>query len=133
VHGEIFPAAACTAAKQAESERRGDPPPAKECRLTLRRDEGAGRRCGHRAQSLIIALAVLTHNLSTLRMETAPALQDAQLFSAYLMLPFAAVTLALLTFNWCGRTLALHLSPASPSWDPFSLPFRWRTLACTGR
>jgi len=104
VHGEISPRDSLHCSQAGGERETGRFSPGKECRLTLCRNEGAGRWCGHRAQSLIIALAVLTHNLSTLRTETAPALQDAHLFSAYLMLPFAAVTLALLTFNWCGRT-----------------------------
>jgi UDP-N-acetylglucosamine--dolichyl-phosphate N-acetylglucosaminephosphotransferase len=71
-------------------------------------------------QSLIIALAVLTHNLLQLSSEPSAELRDAHLFSAYLMLPFAAVTLALLTFNWyaalnCFGDAAAPRSLSSPS------------------
>eukprot|EP00959_Pyramimonas_sp_CCMP1952_P128214 2681222-Pyramimonas_sp.AAC.2 len=51
------------------------------------------------AQSLVIAVAVLIHNLSMLG-ESGDIVNDAHLFSAYLMLPFIATTLALLVFNW---------------------------------
>ena len=49
-------------------------------------------------QSFVIALAVLIHNLSMLGESSET--NDAHLFSAYLMLPFIATTLALLVFNW---------------------------------
>mmetsp|Transcript_39759 Transcript_39759/g.66701 ORF Transcript_39759/g.66701 Transcript_39759/m.66701 type:complete len:404 (-) Transcript_39759:678-1889(-) len=50
-------------------------------------------------QSLVIGVSVLIHNLSMLD-ETNQVVRDAHLFSAYLMLPFIATTLALLVFNW---------------------------------
>mmetsp|Transcript_32512 Transcript_32512/g.71060 ORF Transcript_32512/g.71060 Transcript_32512/m.71060 type:complete len:409 (-) Transcript_32512:393-1619(-) len=49
-------------------------------------------------QSLVIAVAVLVHNLSMLG--ESGEVNDAHLFSAYLMMPFIATTLALLVFNW---------------------------------
>jgi UDP-N-acetylglucosamine--dolichyl-phosphate N-acetylglucosaminephosphotransferase len=53
-------------------------------------------------QTFIVACALLLHNLAELAgfAGTVPALRDGHLFSAYLMLPLAATTLGLLTFNW---------------------------------
>ena len=53
-------------------------------------------------QTFIIACAVLCHNLFELSGPAGllPAVRDGHLFSAYLMLPLAATTLALLLFNW---------------------------------
>ncbi|GBF90594.1 hypothetical protein Rsub_03166 [Raphidocelis subcapitata] len=53
-------------------------------------------------QTFIVACALLLHNLVELSgfAGTVPALRDGHLFSAYLMLPLAATTLGLLTFNW---------------------------------
>lgn len=52
-------------------------------------------------QSLIIAIAVVTHNfMMLLNGDADTTTRDAHLFSAYLMLPFIATTLALLMFNW---------------------------------
>ncbi len=47
-------------------------------------------------------VAVLLHNLVMLSGPAGkdPAVRDGHLFSAYLMMPLAATTLALLTFNW---------------------------------
>ena len=53
-------------------------------------------------QTFIVACAVLLHNLLELggAAGDVPASRDGHLFSAYLMLPLAATTLALLCFNW---------------------------------
>jgi UDP-N-acetylglucosamine--dolichyl-phosphate N-acetylglucosaminephosphotransferase len=53
-------------------------------------------------QTLVIACAVLFHNLYELGGPAGevPAVRDGHLFSAYLMLPLATTTLALLHFNW---------------------------------
>lgn len=53
-------------------------------------------------QTLVIAAAVLAHNLYELGgwAGGVPERRDGHLFSAYLMLPLAATTLGLLAFNW---------------------------------
>ncbi|PSC68793.1 UDP-N-acetylglucosamine-dolichyl-phosphate N-acetylglucosaminephosphotransferase [Micractinium conductrix] len=53
-------------------------------------------------QTFVIACAVLLHNLTMLAGPAGeyPAVRDGHLFSAYLMMPLAATTLALLAFNW---------------------------------
>lgn len=53
-------------------------------------------------QTFIVACAVLGHNLLAVGGYAAgsPAVRDGHLFSAYLMMPLAGVTLGLLTFNW---------------------------------
>ena len=53
-------------------------------------------------QTFIISCAVLCHNLYELGgyARGVPAVRDGHLFSAYLMLPLASTTLALLVFNW---------------------------------
>jgi len=52
-------------------------------------------------QSLVIGVAVLTHNLMMLVDADNPSVvSDEHLFSAYIMLPFISTTLALLVFNW---------------------------------
>ena len=53
-------------------------------------------------QTFLVACALLLHNLVELSgfAGGVPALRDAHLFSAYLVLPLAAVTMGLLTFNW---------------------------------
>ena len=52
-------------------------------------------------QTLVIALAVLCHNLLELGgSQLAPAVRDGHLFSAILMGPLAGTTYALLRFNW---------------------------------
>lgn len=53
-------------------------------------------------QTIIIAAAVLLHNLVELSGHAGQvsALKDGHLFSAYLMLPLASTSLALLHFNW---------------------------------
>ncbi|KAL4450691.1 hypothetical protein ABPG77_001047 [Micractinium sp. CCAP 211/92] len=53
-------------------------------------------------QTFVIACAVLLHNLVMLSGPAGkdPAVRDGHLFSAYLMMPLVATTLALLTFNW---------------------------------
>lgn len=53
-------------------------------------------------QTFVIACAVLFHNLVMLGGPAGeyPDVRDGHLFSAYLMMPLAATTLALLTFNW---------------------------------
>ncbi len=53
-------------------------------------------------QTFIIACAVLFHNLFELggHAGEVAALRDGHLFSAFLMLPLASTTLALLLFNW---------------------------------
>ena len=53
-------------------------------------------------QTFIVASAVLLHNLLELggAAGDVPASRDGHLFSAYLMLPLATTTLALLCFNW---------------------------------
>lgn len=51
-------------------------------------------------QTFIVACAVLLHNLLELSRGTSTSMSDGHLFSAYLMLPLAATTLGLLTFNW---------------------------------
>ena len=58
-----------------------------------------------RPQTLVMAVAVLCHNLNQLSDAHAaanadPITRDAHLFSAYLMMPLAATTLGLLVFNW---------------------------------
>lgn len=53
-------------------------------------------------QTYVVACAVVIHNLLQLLGPAGgvPPLRDANLFSLYLMLPLAAVSLALLLFNW---------------------------------
>lgn len=53
-------------------------------------------------QTFIVACALLLHNLVELsgRAGGVPALRDAHLFSAYLVLPLAATTMGLLVSNW---------------------------------
>ncbi len=53
-------------------------------------------------QTFIVACAILAHNLLAVAGYAAgnPAVRDGHLFSAYLMMPLAGVTLGLLTFNW---------------------------------
>lgn len=51
-------------------------------------------------QTFVIAAAVLTLNLSRLVGSPPQEVRDANLFSAYLMLPLLGTTLGLLTFNW---------------------------------
>lgn len=54
-------------------------------------------------QTFIIAVAVLLHNLVELAGHAGKdaVTRDGHLFSAYLMLPLATTSLALLHFNWC--------------------------------
>lgn len=52
-------------------------------------------------QSLIIAVAILLHNL----VELNGPYHDQHMFSLILMVPFIAVTLGLLRFNWYSRFL----------------------------
>lgn len=53
-------------------------------------------------QTFIIACAVLLHNLVELSgyASADATARDGHLFSAYLMLPLATTSLALLQFNW---------------------------------
>ncbi|KAL6745190.1 glycosyl transferase family 4-domain-containing protein [Haematococcus lacustris] len=68
-------------------------------------------------QTLVVAAAILAHNLLSVATHPAaapgqgaggggaaagayPSVRDGHLFSAYLMMPLAACSLALLTFNW---------------------------------
>jgi hypothetical protein len=52
-------------------------------------------------QTFIVACAVLLLNAWELSKPNAPAsVRDGHLFSAYLMMPLAATTMGLLTFNW---------------------------------
>jgi UDP-N-acetylglucosamine--dolichyl-phosphate N-acetylglucosaminephosphotransferase len=56
-------------------------------------------------QTFVVACAILVHNLASLAgapTAATAAVRDGHLFSAYLMLPLAGTTLALLTFNWCA-------------------------------
>lgn len=53
-------------------------------------------------QTFVVACALLLHNMAELSgfAGTVPALRDAHLFSAYLLLPLAATTMGLLVYNW---------------------------------
>eukprot|EP00873_Tetraselmis_striata_P037287 jgi/Tetstr1/457551/TSEL_044120.t1 len=51
-------------------------------------------------QTLVIAFAVLLHNLMEMAHTSSPEVQDGHLFSAILMMPLIGTTLALLVFNW---------------------------------
>lgn len=53
-------------------------------------------------QTFVVSCAVLIHNLVELSGYGAsiPSVRDGHLFSAYLMMPLAATTLALLRYNW---------------------------------
>ena len=53
-------------------------------------------------QTFIVACAVLLHNLLAVAgwAGSTPGVRDGHLFSAYLMMPLAATTFGLLTFNW---------------------------------
>jgi UDP-N-acetylglucosamine--dolichyl-phosphate N-acetylglucosaminephosphotransferase len=66
-------------------------------------------------QTFVVACAILTHNLfsvaSALKQggsATYPSVADGHLFSAYLMLPLAACTLALLVYNWYVMDCSAH-------------------------
>lgn len=51
-------------------------------------------------QTFIIACAILAHNLLSISSHLSPSSRDGHLFSAYLMLPLASCTFALLLHNW---------------------------------
>ena len=67
-----------------------------------------------------------------------PAVRDGHLFSAYLMMPLAATTLALLVFNWypaqvrvCGWRVGVRQQPASCQL-PVKLALAWRRRCLSG-
>lgn len=71
-------------------------------------------------QTFVVSCAILLHNLLTVASAAAPPhVRDSHLFSAYLMMPLAATTLGLLTFNWY------------PSQVITSRRRRWVGLTCT--
>eukprot|EP00892_Ulva_mutabilis_P003340 jgi/Ulvmu1/1378/UM011_0106.1 len=51
-------------------------------------------------QSYIISVAILTFNILRLTWSTGSALSSSALFSAYVMMPTAATSFALLSYNW---------------------------------
>jgi UDP-N-acetylglucosamine--dolichyl-phosphate N-acetylglucosaminephosphotransferase len=70
---------------------------------------------------------VLFHNLLTLSgpVGAVPAaVRDGHLFSAYLMMPLAATTLALLAFNWYPAQVS-----QGRCWRP-AVPLRLRRSCC---